>query len=431
MTPSQSLVLLGIQWGDEGKAKIIDHLAEHADVVARFQGGNNAGHTIVVGGEKTVLHLIPSGILHANTVNLIGNGVVLDMEVFLQEKKALETRGLKIGPDRLKISELVHLIFPYHRILDMAREKAKTRIGTTGRGIGPAYGDKAIRMGLRIGEFRNPEKALERFKLVYEDRARLIRELGESEIPSLESIFETSLKQFKELEPHLVDSSRFLDAQFIEGKKVIFEGAQGTLLDIDYGTYPYVTSSNTLSAFAACGTGVGPKRLGYVLGLTKAYTTRVGAGPFPTECTDELDSTSGKWMSQKGNEFGSTTGRARRCGWLDLVALKRAVVLNGCDGLALSKLDVLSGLKKIKLGVAYRLGRRRTEDFPNFDLDQVEVEYETLDGWEELRGISKETDLPRSAQFFVRRIEAFVGIPIVMISTGPNREEMIIRETVF
>jgi len=429
---NQSVVLLGAQWGDEGKAKIIDHLAESASFVVRFQGGNNAGHTIVVQNQKTVLHLIPSGILHKNTINLIGNGVVFDMEVFLKEKNSLEEKGIDVSPARLMISEIVHVITPYHRLLDLARERVKTKIGTTGRGIGPTYGDKAMRLGIRIGEFRDRKKVFERYRACYEDKIRQLNELGEDKIPGLEESFENSLQQFSKLKAHLVDSSRILNYALREKKKVLFEGAQGTLLDIDYGTYPYVTSSNTLAAFAACGTGVGPRHLEYILGLTKAYTTRVGAGPFPTECLPGAsDETAGKWMAEKGNEFGSTTGRARRCGWLDLVALKRAVELNSVTGLALSKMDVLSGLETIKLATAYEIGSKKTQDFPNFNLEEAKPVYEDLSGWGDLRGAKKESELSKEAKNFIHRIEEFTDVKVAMISTGPERDEMIIRDTIF
>lgn len=424
-----SIALLGCQWGDEGKAKIIDHLAEEADIVVRFQGGNNAGHTIVAGGEKTVLHLIPSGILHKQTTNLIGNGVVVDMEVLLKEVESLESKGIKVNPERLKISEIAHVIFPYHRLLDRAREKHKTRIGTTGRGIGPAYGDKSMRLGLRIGEFRNQEKARKRLEATYEEKKKLLLDLGETEIPSFEEIWTQALSQFERLQHYLVDSSRFLNKEIRNGKKVIFEGAQGCLLDIDYGTYPFVTSSNTLSGFAACGAGVGPRQIGYVLGLAKAYTTRVGAGPFPSECQGSFDPEAGKWMAEKGNEFGSTTGRARRCGWLDLVALKRAVELNGVDGLALSKLDVLSGLEKVKLAIAYKINGEETKDFPNFELEEAELVYEEFDGWGSLEGISSYEQLPVEVQKFVERIESYIDTPISMLSIGADRKQTILRQS--
>ena len=425
MNKSSSVVLVGIQWGDEGKAKIIDLLAEQANIICRFQGCNNAGHTIIVQGEKTVLHLIPSGILHENTVNLIGNGVVVDLEVLLHEKKSLEARGIEVSPRRLKISELAHLIFPYHRLLDLGRERLKSRIGTTGRGIGPTYGDKVMRLGVRIGELRDPDRVQMRWRPVYEEKLRLLKELGETQVPSFEEIFSKSLEYFSEIEAHLVDSSSFLNESMDQGQRVLFEGAQGSLLDIEYGTYPFVTSSNTTAGFAACGTGVGPRRLGFILGLTKAYTTRVGSGPFPTECSDEA---AGKWMASKGHEFGSTTGRARRCGWLDLVALKRAVEINSLDGLALSKLDVLSGLDEVKLGVAYKMSGQRLKSFPCFDLENVEVEYESMKAWSKLDGVKSEAELPIEAKNFITRIEDYLKVPVVMISTGPDRNEAIVRK---
>jgi len=428
----KNIVLVGIQWGDEGKAKIIDHLAEGADVVVRFQGGNNAGHTIVVGNEKTVLHLIPSGILHKNTTNVIGNGVVFDMAVFLEEKRRLQSKGVDVSANRLKVSEICHVIFPFHQLLDRARETAKTKIGTTGRGIGPAYGDKAMRLGLRLGSFRDPQWARERCELAYQDKALALKEMGQTQIPPFDEVFTSAVQAFREVEPHLIDSSRYLIEQSKLGKQILFEGAQGTLLDIDYGTYPYVTSSNTTAGFAACGSGLGPAKLDFVLGLTKAYTTRVGSGPFPTECLvagEDLDA--GKYMAQKGNEFGSTTGRPRRCGWLDLVALKRAIALNSVHGLALSKLDVLSGLPKVRVATHYEISGKRTQDFPNFWIEDVKPLYEDLPGWEPFPGTCKESDLPKSSLHFLKRIEDYTGVPIVMISTGQKREEMIIRDPQF
>lgn len=427
MKNAKSIALVGIQWGDEGKAKIIDHLAHEADVVVRFQGGNNAGHTIVVKNEKTILHLIPSGILHPQTKNLIGNGVVLDMEVFLKEKRTLEEKGVDVGPSRLLISEIAHCIFPFHRMLDLAREKHKTKIGTTGRGIGPAYGDKAMRLGIRIGEFSRVDKVKQRFKANYDEKYLQLKELGESNIESFDEMFEKSYQNYLAIKDHLIDSSRFLIESLKANKKVLFEGAQGSLLDIDYGTYPFVTSSNTLSGFTTCGSGVGPSQVNYILGLTKAYTTRVGAGPFPTECMEGNDQEAGEWMAKVGNEFGSTTGRARRCGWLDLVALKRAVQLNGCHSLALSKLDVLSGMKSVKLCTSYEWSGQKTSNFPNYYLEEALPIYESYEGWGDLHGIQSEAQLPEAAKKYIQRIEEFTETPVSLISTGPERDQMIVR----
>lgn len=430
-TQNQGLVLLGTQWGDEGKAKVIDHLAEKADIVCRFQGGNNAGHTIVVKEQKTVLHLIPSGILHPGTVNLIGNGVVFDMGVFLKEYDRLIEQGAEVSRDNLKVSETVHVIFPFHRLLDLAREKLKSRIGTTGRGIGPTYGDKVMRLGLRLGELRKPDKLKERIEPVYEEKKRQLVELGESGLPSLKNLLDEASRDFERIEKHLVDSCDFLNEAFDQKKKVLFEGAQGTLLDIEYGTYPFVTSSNTTAGFAACGTGVGPGRIDYVLGLAKAYTTRVGSGPFPTECMEGEDSRYGEWMAQKGHEFGSTTGRARRCGWLDMIALKRAVRLNGLNALALSKLDVLSGLDKVKIATSYRLHGEEIQSFPNFDLEDVLPVYEEFEPWGGLGSSSRYEDLPAPARKFIEFVEKEAQVPVVLISTGPGRDQTIMREDFF
>ncbi|TVQ76633.1 MAG: adenylosuccinate synthase [Bradymonadales bacterium] len=423
----QNLTLLGLQWGDEGKAKLIDVLAEKADVVVRFQGGNNAGHTIVVGGEKTVLHLIPSGILHEKTENLIGNGVVFDMEVFLQEKQKLEAKGVDVSPNRLKVSEIVHLILPYHRQLDRARENLKGSIGTTGRGIGPTYGDKAMRLGVRIGELARPKDFEEKLKSLFEEKKKLLKDLGSVESLEFQAVFDQACQLFEKIREHLVDSARYLRSKTEAGKKILFEGAQGSLLDIDYGTYPFVTSSNTLAGFASCGSGLGPKEVGYILGLTKAYCTRVGSGPFPTECLEGTDERVGQWLAEKGNEFGSTTGRARRCGWLDLVALKRAKDLNALDGIALSKVDVLSGLPEVKLATAYQLEDGETQDFPNFGLEKVRPIYEKMEGWGPLDSVKSEKDLPQSLQKFIRKIEDYTQCPVVFISTGAEREQSLTR----
>jgi len=424
----QNIVLVGIQWGDEGKAKIIDHLAETADLVVRFQGGNNAGHTIWVKDQKTVLHLIPSGILHPQTINVVGNGVVFDMNVFLQEAESLLAKGVDASPRRIKVSELCHAILPYHQLLDRGREKLSTgtKIGTTGRGIGPTYGDKAMRLGARLGEFRYPKALKERLKPTYQEKLLLLKDLGVEAVPSFDEIFDGALKTFAKIEPYLVDSARFLRDACNQGKKVIFEGAQGSLLDIDYGTYPYVTSSNTLAGFASCGTGISASKLGTILGLTKAYTTRVGEGPFPTECKG-ADAEVGSMIATKGNEFGSTTGRARRIGWLDLVALKRAVELNGTHGLALSKLDILSGLPTIKVATDYEINGVKTRDYPNFWFDEVKVHYKELKGWAELKGAKEEKDLPREAKDFIQFVEEYTQVKVALVSTGPSREEMIIR----
>ena len=428
----QNIVLLGIQWGDEGKAKIIDHLAEHCDVVVRFQGGNNAGHTIWVGSEKTVLHLIPSGILHPQTTNVVGNGVVFDMGVFLTERDKLASRGIDVGPSRLKVSELCHTILPYHQMLDRGRENLGPgiKIGTTGRGIGPTYGDKAMRLGVRLGEFAEPKALRDRLETTYREKVLQLKELGVTEVPSFSQIFEAALADFEKIRPHLIDSGRYLLDQSRAGKRIVFEGAQGTLLDIDYGTYPFVTSSNTTSGFAACGSGVGRSELHYALGLTKAYTTRVGAGPFPTECIG-ADEKIGQEIAKKGNEFGSTTGRARRCGWLDLVALKRAVGLNGTHGLALSKLDILSDFAEVKVATDYMIDGKKTRDFPNFWFSQPTPVYQSLKGWPAFPGTAKESDLPAEAKRFVEAVEDYTGVKVVMISTGQRRDEMIIRDKRF
>lgn len=417
-----ALIVVGTQWGDEGKGKIVDVLTEKADYVVRFQGGNNAGHTLVINQRKYILHLIPSGIFHPQTTCLIGNGVVVDPEVLIQEIEKLKAENMDLSPKKLKISERAHAIMPYHKALDIAREaKAqKNKIGTTGRGIGPCYEDKVGRRGFRLIDLTKPEFFKEKLKRVLEEKNFQLQYLG-AEPLKFEDIYEKYLEFGSYLKPYLCDTSQLLWEALQKGANVLFEGAQGTFLDIDYGTYPYVTSSNTLAGNACTGSGLGPTKITEVLGIVKAYTTRVGEGPFPTEQINSL----GEFLREKGGEYGATTGRPRRCGWLDLVMVKRAIQLNGITSLAITKLDVLSGLDTIKLCVGYKIGSQIIDSFPSTlgDLAQVEPLYEDWPGWkEDLSQIYDFSQLPKEAKLYLQRIEEYLGVPISIVSTGPARE---------
>lgn len=421
-----AIVIVGTQWGDEGKGKIVDVLTERAHYVVRFQGGNNAGHTLVINQKKYILHLIPSGIFHPQTVCVIGNGVVVDPSVIITEIEKLKKAGLEITPEKLKISERAHTIMPYHKALDLAREaKAhKNKIGTTGRGIGPCYEDKVGRRGFRLIDLTKPAFFKERLKTILEEKNFFLQYLSADPL-KFEEIYEEYIEYGKYLKPFLTDTSSLLWEASQKGLNILFEGAQGTFLDIDYGTYPYVTSSNTLAGNACAGSGFGPTQIKEVLGIVKAYTTRVGEGPFPTELKDEI----GDYLREKGGEYGSTTGRPRRCGWLDLVMVKTAVRLNGITSIALTKLDVLSGLNQIKICVAYKLRDQIIDFFPSTleDLTQVEPLYEELSGWkEDISYINNFSDLPKTTQEYIRKIETYLGIPISIISTGPDRKNCLI-----
>ena len=420
----KNVVVLGSQWGDEGKGKIVDLLTEKATAVARFQGGHNAGHTLVVGGEKTVLHLIPSGILRDDVTCFIGNGVVLAPDALLKEMNGLIEKGVPVR-ERLRISAACPLIMPYHTALDQAREakRGNDKIGTTGRGIGPAYEDKVARRALKVADlFRDdlPQK-LEAI-LEYHNFAL-------TQYYKVDAIdYDVTLKLCQvwrdELKDLVVDVTAELESRRQAGENLMFEGAQGTLLDIDHGTYPFVTSSNTTAGGVSTGTGLGPLYLDYVLGITKAYTTRVGSGPFPTELFDDV----GAHLAKVGHEFGATTGRARRCGWFDAVSLRRAVVLNSMSGLCLTKLDVLDGLEEIKIAINYKVPAGECAGAYDAEFyEKVEPEFETLAGWSESTvGITKFEDLPKNAQIYIKRIEELVGCPVDIISTGPDRDETIV-----
>ena len=421
----KSIVILGSQWGDEGKGKVVDLLMEQASVVVRFQGGHNAGHTLVIGGEKTVLRLIPSGILHPHVQCLIGNGVVLSPTALLQEIGELERKGVSVT-SRLRISDACTLILPYHVALDQAREKArgKSAIGTTGRGIGPAYEDKVARRALRFGDLFDEKRFRSKLEEVLDYHNFVLQQYYHAEPLNVQEVCDNALALAPQLKPMRADVSALLAAARAQGKNMIFEGAQGTLLDIDHGTYPFVTSSNTVAGAASTGSGFGPRYFDYILGIMKAYTTRVGAGPFPTELQDDI----GKQLAERGNEFGSVTGRPRRCGWLDLVILRRSMQLNSFSGLCVTKLDVLDGLETVRICTKYRLNGQDVTELPT-DADVLaacEPVYEDFPGWTESTvGVKSFKDLPKNAQNYLLSIEKQAGIPIDMISTGPDRAETI------
>lgn len=423
------LVLLGAQWGDEGKGKITDYLAERADYVVRYQGGNNAGHTVVVNGEEFKLRLIPSGIISGHATCVIGNGVVVDLKVLIKEMEYLKAKGVDVS--RLRISDRCHLIMPYHIKQDECEEMAKgdAKIGTTKNGIGPCYMDKCARTGLRMGDVVDPDYFRARLANAVALKNNLLTKLYGVEPFDADAIADEYLALVEQIKDQICDTSYLLDEALKAGKKVCFEGAQGTLLDIDHGTYPFVTSSNPNSGAACVGAGVGPQHINEVLGIIKSYTTRVGAGPFPTELNDAV----GEEMQQRGHEYGTVTGRARRCGWMDLAIVNYAIRLNGITGLALMKLDILDTLPEIKICTGYKL---RGEEIPYFpgrleDLEQVEPIYETVPGWQcDTTSCTTFDELPEAAQVFVGRVEALTGVPVKIVAVGPGREQTIIREHV-
>ncbi len=426
MSSGKNVVVIGTQWGDEGKGKIVDLLTEQVSAVVRFQGGHNAGHTLVINGEKTVLHLIPSGILRANVQCLIGNGVVLSPEALLKEIAGLEARGVP-ARERLKISPSCPLILSYHVALDQAREKArgKAAIGTTGRGIGPAYEDKVSRRGLRLDDMFHRERFAAKLGEVLDYHNFVLQHYYKADTVDFQQVLEQCLAWAEEIRPMVADVTGMLHAYRDSGKSVMYEGAQGALLDIDHGTYPFVTSSNTTAGGAATGSGMGPRGLDYVLGITKAYTTRVGAGPFPTELFDAM----GEHLARRGHEFGSTTGRPRRCGWFDAVALRRSNQTNSVSGLCITKLDVLDGLDTIRICIGYESNGQRCEtgSMAADVLETCQPVYEDMPGWKESTvGVKRYDDLPQAARNYLKRIEEIVGVPIDIISTGPDREETIV-----
>jgi adenylosuccinate synthase len=425
---NRSIVVLGTQWGDEGKGKIVDMLSRDMDAVVRFQGGHNAGHTLVIEGDKTILHLIPAGIMQPGVKCLIGNGVVLSLEALKAEVEGLESRGVDVR-SRLTISPACPVIMPYHEALDRAREEARglKAIGTTGRGIGPAYEDKASRRGIRVSDLLNASALAEKLAAVMDyHNFVLVRHFGKPGLDVGRTLDDT-LQLGAAFADLVGDVSGQLHRLRGAGKRVLFEGAQGALLDIDHGTYPYVTSSNTTIGGVCTGAGVGPNAIDYVLGITKAYTTRVGAGPFPTELFDEV----GAGIAERGVEFGATTGRPRRCGWLDAVALRRAAGLNGLSGFCVTKLDVLDGMEDVKICTAYRLDGTEMDTPPTNpdDWERLEPVYESFPGWRQpTRGVTGFEALPASARDYLRTMEELSGVPIHIISTGPDRSENIILQ---
>ena len=422
----KNVVVIGTQWGDEGKGKIVDLLTERTAAVVRFQGGHNAGHTVVIDGKKTVLHLIPSGILRENVMCLIGNGVVVSPSSLIEEMDMLEKSGYPVR-DKLRISEACPLILPYHVQLDQAREKAsgKAAIGTTGRGIGPAYEDKIARRALRVGDLLHRERFAAKLGEVLDYHNFVLKRYYKTKALDFQELLDEAMHSAEVIAPLVIDvSARLYDIQD-SGGNILFEGAQGTLLDIDHGTYPYVTSSNTTSGGAATGTGVGPRHFDYVLGITKAYTTRVGSGPFPTELFDDM----GEHLARRGHEFGATTGRPRRCGWFDAVALRRSVQINSISGLCITKLDVLDELESIRICIGYRInGEQR--DTPPVGADafaECEPVYEEHPGWcSSTVGIRRYQDLPENAKLYLQRIEAITATPVDIVSTGSDRQETIV-----
>jgi adenylosuccinate synthase len=426
-----NVVIVGAQWGDEGKGKLVDLFTQFADVVVRYQGGPNAGHTLVVNGRKTVLHQVPSGILHPNKLCLIGNGVVLDPETLVREIDGLQSQDCLKDQAQLVISTAAHVIMPYHRLIDVARERrlGSGKIGTTGRGIGPCYEDKIARRGIRVGDLLYPERLekLVRDRLV-EANGQLTA-LGEQPLTP-EDVLTTLAKYTERIRPYIGDTSLALDTQNKKGAKILFEGAQGTLLDVDHGTYPYVTSSNTTAAAAATGSGIGPTAIDHVIGITKAYATRVGGGPFPTELNDNL----GEQLRTSGEEFGATTGRPRRTGWLDTVVLRYAARVNGLTGLAMTKLDVLTNVDPIRICTGYELDGQKIDALPNDaeQLGRVKPIYEEHAGWtEHLGGLRQYEDLPRNTQRYIERVEQLTGVPVMVVSVGAERGETIIRKNPF
>jgi adenylosuccinate synthase len=424
-------IVVGAQWGDEGKGKLVDVLSQKADIVARYQGGHNAGHTVVINDEKYILHLIPSGILHRGTICIIGNGVVVEPSALLHEIAGLKKRGVEVSGNLL-ISRNAHVIMPYHIALDNAHEKTKGNkcIGTTGRGIGPAYVDKMSRVGIRVGDLLDPSALREKLISNLKHVNFLMKNLYRSRGFNTEQVFSDYVAYGKKLRMHIADTDLIINDAISRGRNILLEGAQGTLLDIDHGTYPYVTSSNSIAGGACTGLGIGPTRISKVLGVVKAYTTRVGSGPFPTEISDSL----GEELRAKGGEFGATTGRPRRCGWLDVLILRRAAMVNGLTGMAITKLDILDSMKKIKICTAYKYRGRLIEEFPK-DLSILEncvPVYEEMDGWNRSTiGIKNFRDLPARARAYIRRIEKLAGVKAHMISTGQKRDELIILREQF
>ncbi|HEX7227023.1 MAG TPA: adenylosuccinate synthase [Candidatus Binatia bacterium] len=427
-----NVAIIGAQWGDEGKGKVVDLFTRDADIIVRFQGGNNAGHTLVVDGKKTVLHLIPSGALHPDKLCVIGNGVVVDPQILLEEIDALKAQGHLLDDALLRISEEGHLIMPYHKAIDLARERlrGKGKIGTTGRGIGPAYEDKVARVGIRFIDLLEEDTFREKLRHNIEEKNIYLKAILKEKTLDFDAIHDTYAGYRERLRPLITNTSLLLDREIRAGKKVMFEGAQGTLLDVDHGTYPYVTSSNTSTGGACTGAGVGPQHIHHVIGISKAYTTRVGSGPFVTEQFGP----EGETLKREGVEFGATTGRPRRCGWFDAVGVRHAVRVNGITGIALTKLDVLTGFKKVPICTAYRFDGRVYDEFPASSkvLDKAEPVLEEMAGWNEaLTAVRKFSELPAAAQKYVQRIEKLLETEIILVSVGPGREQTILLKNPF
>jgi adenylosuccinate synthase len=426
-----NVAVIGAQWGDEGKGKIVDWLSSRADVVVRFQGGHNAGHTLVIDGVEYKLHLLPSGIVRPHKLSIIGNGVVIDPWALLKEIDDVRAKGVHISPETLRIAENANLILPAHGALDRALEAArgKTALGTTGRGIGPAYEDKVARRGLRLCDLFHPELVQDKLKQILIHHNALLKGLGAEPINET-GLYDQVMQVAEKIRPYSDVVWRTLDKAKQDGKKILFEGAQGLMLDVDHGTYPFVTSSNTIAAQAAIGSGVGPKTVGYVLGICKAYTTRVGTGPFPSELFDDV----GETIGQKGKEFGTTTGRKRRCGWLDAVLVRQASKVGGIDGLALTKLDVLDGFDEIKVCVGYELDGQVIDYYPASQIHQANVKpiYETMTGWKSsTKGARSWAQLPAEAIKYVKRVEELIETPVTLLSTSPERDDTILVQDPF
>jgi adenylosuccinate synthase len=427
-----NVAIIGAQWGDEGKGKVVDLFTREADIVVRFQGGNNAGHTLVVDGKKTVLHLVPSGALHPNKLCVIGNGVVVEPEILIEEINALKAQGHLDDDKQLRISEQAHVIMPYHKAIDLARERlrGKGKIGTTGRGIGPAYEDKVARVGIRFVDLLEEDTFRDKLRKNIEEKNFYLKAILKEKTLDFNEIHDNYAGYRENLKAYVTNTGLLLDREIRAGKRVLFEGAQGTLLDVDHGTYPYVTSSSTITGGACSGAGVGPQNIQQVIGISKAYTTRVGSGPFPTE----IDGRDGETLRREGAEFGATTGRSRRCGWFDAVGVRHAVRMNGMTGIALTKLDVLTGFKKIPICTAYRYEGKSITEFPASSkvMQSAEPVYEAMDGWSEpLDHVRQFSDLPKTAQKYVRRIEKIIGTEIILVSVGPGREQTILLKNPF
>jgi adenylosuccinate synthase len=427
-----TLVVVGTQWGDEGKGKIVDLLTSRADVVVRFQGGSNAGHTLKVAGEQIIVHLIPSGILYPECLNIVANGLVVDPAILLKEKETLRAKGHFLKDQQLLISERAHVIMPYHRIIDQGRESmlGAAKIGTTGRGIGPAYEDKASRMGIRMGDLVRPDILKRRVIAALEEKNFLIEHRFKFQPLDPNQVIEEYAEYGKQLAPHITDANHVLYQRIAEGSRVLFEGAQGTLLDIDHGTYPFVTSSNVVAGNVCSGSGVSPNKINTIWGVVKAYSTRVGQGGFPTELDNEL----GEKIRQIGGEYGATTGRPRRCGWLDLVVVNHSVRLNGLTGIAITKMDVLTGISPLKIATAYELDGRIIDRVPAHidDLGRLKPVYREVKGWDEPLDLCRSyDDLPKNARDYVETIEHLTGVPVALVSVGPSREQSIVRRSPF